>query len=189
MGGIWHMFAGSKNWALYQDIPNCTSPSDLTCRLMRSMVRYGAYSSYVQHRVIQAQYFKNPRNLQGLFYYFVRVFVFNKDIKDTQPRRAGLQCFKPNSIQEKKLKIAKNFFFFFFWAGYLEHTIFLPEITNELENSKNETYRENLSSLDAFVMIRFADDAMVKPGETAVSYYVLYRSKQQSIKFYQLNWC
>ncbi|KAI7853902.1 Alpha/Beta hydrolase protein [Circinella umbellata] len=97
------------------DIPNCMSPSDLTCRLMRSMVRYGAYSGYVQHRVIQAQYFKNPKNLQG----------------------------------------------------YLKHNIFLPDINNELEDTKNETYRENLSSLDAFVMIRFADDSMVKPGETA----------------------
>ncbi|KAG2221978.1 hypothetical protein INT45_010502, partial [Circinella minor] len=106
---------GSPHGALCQDIPNCMSPSDLTCRLMRSMVRHGAYSSYVQHRVIQAQYFKNPKNLQG----------------------------------------------------YLEHNIFLPEINNELEDTKNETYRENLSSLNAFVMIRFADDAMVKPGETA----------------------
>ncbi|KAI9488597.1 Alpha/Beta hydrolase protein [Zychaea mexicana] len=97
------------------DIPNCMNPSDLTCRLMRSMVRYGAYSGYVQHRVIQAQYFKDPRNIQG----------------------------------------------------YLERNIFLPNINNELQDARNTTYRDNLAALDAFVMVRFADDAMVKPGETA----------------------
>lgn len=42
------------------------NPVDLTCRLMRSAVRFGVYTGYVQHRVVQAQYYKDPRNLQGL---------------------------------------------------------------------------------------------------------------------------
>ncbi|KAI8143245.1 Alpha/Beta hydrolase protein [Fennellomyces sp. T-0311] len=97
------------------DIPNCMNPGDLTCRLMRSMVRYGAYSNYVQHRVVQAQYFRDPKNIQG----------------------------------------------------YLEHNIFLPDINNERKDGKNHTYSHNLATLDAFVMVKFADDVMVKPGETA----------------------
>ncbi|KAI7877051.1 palmitoyl protein thioesterase [Lichtheimia hyalospora FSU 10163] len=96
------------------DIPNCMNPVDLTCRLMRSAVRFGVYTDYVQHRVVQAQYYKDPRNLQG----------------------------------------------------YLDHNVFLPDINNEL-GVKNETYRDNLSQLEYFIMVRFADDSMVKPSETA----------------------
>ncbi|CDH55453.1 palmitoyl-protein thioesterase 1 [Lichtheimia corymbifera JMRC:FSU:9682] len=77
-------------------------------------VRFGVYTGYVQHRVVQAQYYKDPRNLQG----------------------------------------------------YLDHNVFLPDINNEL-GVKNETYRDNLSQLEYFIMVRFADDSMVKPSETA----------------------
>lgn len=53
------------------------------------------------------------------------------------------------------------------FIGYLDHNVFLPDINNEL-GVKNETYRDNLSQLDYFIMVRFADDSMVKPSETAV---------------------
>lgn len=53
-------------------------------------------------------------------------------------------------------------------VGYLEKNIFLPDINNELRR-KNSTYRSNLAQLDALVLIRFADDTMVKPAETAAS--------------------
>lgn len=42
------------------------NPGDVSCALMRSVVRFGAYTGYVQHRVVQAQYFRDPRNLQGM---------------------------------------------------------------------------------------------------------------------------
>ncbi|KAI9323209.1 palmitoyl-protein thioesterase 1 [Dichotomocladium elegans] len=96
------------------DIPNCMNPNDLTCRLMRSAVRYGVYSSYVQHRVVQAQYYKDPRNRQV----------------------------------------------------YLERNVFLPRLNNELP-TKNSTYSDHLSGLDLFAMVRFTEDTMVKPSETA----------------------
>lgn len=38
---------------------------DITCKLMRSMVKGGVYSNYVQNRVIQAQYFRDPNNEKG----------------------------------------------------------------------------------------------------------------------------
>ncbi|ORZ01084.1 Alpha/Beta hydrolase protein, partial [Syncephalastrum racemosum] len=96
------------------DIPNCMGPRDFRCNLMRSLIRYGVYSAYVQHRVVQAQYYKDPRNIEG----------------------------------------------------YLAKNIFLPDLNNEGAN-KNQTYAENLAQLDRFVMVRFAEDRMVKPAETA----------------------
>ena len=39
---------------------------------MRSAVRFGVYTDYVQRRVVQAQYYKDPRNLQGLLIDVIR---------------------------------------------------------------------------------------------------------------------
>ncbi|KAI8047582.1 Alpha/Beta hydrolase protein [Gilbertella persicaria] len=95
------------------DIPNCMNPKDFACKLMRSMVRGGVYTNYIQDRVIQAQYYRDPTN-------------------------------------EK---------------GYLERNKFLPELNNE--NILNKKYKDNISLLDRFVMIRFSQDAMIKPGYSA----------------------
>ncbi|CAO3637322.1 unnamed protein product [Cunninghamella blakesleeana] len=100
------------------DIPNCTDKFDFKCTLMRSMVKGGVYTDYVQHHVIQAQYYKDPLSMKR----------------------------------------------------YLEQNIFLPSINNEL-NIKNSTYRDHLSSLENFIMIKFIDDQMVKPAETAVNHF------------------
>ncbi|KAK4516831.1 NADH:ubiquinone oxidoreductase [Mucor velutinosus] len=78
------------------------------------MVKSGVYSDYVQSRIVQAQYYRDPAN-------------------------------------EK---------------GYLERNRFLPGLNNE--NDENVRYKQNLSSLDKFVMIRFSEDVMIKPGYTAV---------------------
>ncbi|ORX44084.1 palmitoyl-protein thioesterase 1 [Hesseltinella vesiculosa] len=59
------------------DIPNC-SAGDFKCALMRSMVRRGVYTSYVQHRVIQAQYFKDPNNFKG----YLEQNIFLPDINN-----------------------------------------------------------------------------------------------------------
>ena len=56
-------------------------------------------------------------------------------------------------------------------TGYLEHNIFLPDINNEQAGGRTSVYAERLASLDAFVMVRFAEDVMVKPGETAVRWH------------------
>ncbi|KAG0186148.1 hypothetical protein DFQ28_008250 [Apophysomyces sp. BC1034] len=96
------------------DIPNCMNQNDVACLLMRSIVRRGVYSSFVQHRVVQAQYFKDTKRRQD----------------------------------------------------YLENNIFLPDLNNDLA-LKNQTYAKHLSQLEAFVMIRFADDVMLKPAETS----------------------
>jgi palmitoyl-protein thioesterase len=49
----------------------------------------------------------------------------------------------------------------------LEKNRFLPDLNNELRI--NPKYKDNISLLDRFVMIRFSEDAMIKPGYTAVS--------------------
>lgn len=48
---------------------------------------------------------------------------------------------------------------------YLEHSNFLADINNERED-KNETYAENLASLDNLVMLVFEDDVTVIPKES-----------------------
>ncbi|KAI9261954.1 Alpha/Beta hydrolase protein [Helicostylum pulchrum] len=93
------------------DIPNCMNPRDFTCRLMRSMVKSGVYSNYIQNRIIQAQYYRDK--------------------------------------------------------GYLEKNQFLPFINNELVDEKNESYKENIQSLDKLILIRFSEDVMIKPGFSA----------------------
>ncbi|KAK2754686.1 hypothetical protein FQN54_006819 [Arachnomyces sp. PD_36] len=50
--------------------------------------------------------------------------------------------------------------------NYLEHSNFLADVNNEREE-KNETYRENLSSLNKFAMFMFEDDTTAVPKESA----------------------
>ncbi|KAG0097608.1 hypothetical protein BGZ93_002397 [Podila epicladia] len=45
------------------DIPGCVN-ADASCKLMRSIARTGVYSGYVRDHIIQAQYYKDPKNLQ-----------------------------------------------------------------------------------------------------------------------------
>ncbi|KAI8334636.1 palmitoyl-protein thioesterase [Chlamydoabsidia padenii] len=98
------------------DIPNCANIHDFKCTLMRTMVKRGVYTSYVQHHVVQAQYYKSPLD----------------------------------------------------YEGYLESNIFLPKINNEVEQKyRNTTYKNHMTSLDTFVMIKFSDDTMIKPPESA----------------------
>lgn len=50
--------------------------------------------------------------------------------------------------------------------SYLEHSNFLADVNNEREE-KNETYRENLSSLNKFAMFMFEDDVTSIPKESS----------------------
>ncbi|KAJ1554767.1 hypothetical protein HK096_001803 [Nowakowskiella sp. JEL0078] len=85
--------------------------------MARSLLLSGAYFSWVQNRVVQAQYFKDPKRLKS----------------------------------------------------YFEHSIFLPDLNNELE-SKNLTYATNLKSLKRFVVIKFSEEQILSPPETANVY-------------------
>jgi len=52
-------------------------------------------------------------------------------------------------------------------STYLASSQFLAAINNEVPESKNSTFRDNLSSLNALVLVLFTDDKTVVPKESA----------------------
>ncbi|KAJ3272932.1 hypothetical protein HDV01_005129 [Terramyces sp. JEL0728] len=95
------------------DIPNCEEES-ANCSLMRSIVKAGAYWSWIQSSVVQAQYYKDWKNLET----------------------------------------------------YLESNIFLPDLNQELPDVDNK-YSDRLKSLKRLILIKFDQDRMIVPKETA----------------------
>ncbi|KAL7274686.1 hypothetical protein RUND412_002408 [Rhizina undulata] len=89
--------------------------SDLICRSAGSLLRSSKWASWVQNRVVPAQYFRDPEDLEP----------------------------------------------------YLKHSAFLADINGERPEDRNETYRENLASLEKFVMYMFADDTTVVPKQSS----------------------
>jgi len=68
-------------------------------------------------------------------------------------------------------------------ATYVSSCVFLPDINNERE-AKNITYKENLISLNKFVMVKFTEDSMVQPIE---SEWFGYYTPGQAIETIPLN--
>jgi len=96
------------------DIPVCRQ-FDLLCQAARRATKQAVYSSWAQNNLVQAQYFRDPANLET----------------------------------------------------YLSANSFLPSINNELPLSRNESYAENLASLNALVLIMFTEDKTVVPKESS----------------------
>ncbi|KAI8813157.1 palmitoyl-protein thioesterase 1, isoform CRA_a [Cladochytrium replicatum] len=96
------------------DWPSCEGRSSFNCALARSLLLKGAYLGYVQRRVVQAQYYKDPKS----------------------------------------------------YETYISRNIFLPHVNNELE-VKEDVYASRIAGLEHFVMVRFTNESMVTPGETA----------------------
>lgn len=76
-------------------------------------------------------------------------------------------------------------------APYLEHSNFLADINNERE-TKNETYKDNMKTLESFAMYLFTNDTTVVPKETAWFAEVDTRdeniTKLQDRKIYKEDW-
>ena len=76
-------------------------------------------------------------------------------------------------------------------TNYLESSNFLADINNE-KIVKNDTYRENLKTLDRFVMYMFSEDTTVVPKESAYFYEVNATSKRvtklQDRDLYKEDW-
>jgi len=77
-------------------------------------------------------------------------------------------------------------------TNYIEHNEWLPGINNELPE-KNQTYKTNLMSLNAFVMVQFTEDTMVQPRSS--EYFGFYAPGQdkkeitlQQSQLYQQDW-
>ncbi len=95
------------------EFQKCKSATDLVCQGANALLRSGTWSNFVQSRLVPAQYFRNPNELDA----------------------------------------------------YLESSNFLADINSE-RALKNKTYKENLISLNKFVMYLFRDDTTVIPKET-----------------------
>lgn len=89
------------------------SPTDWVCKGAWGLLRLNTWSSFVQSRLVPAQYYRDPAQ----------------------------------------------------YEQYLEHSNFLADINNERE-AKNETYKQNLATLEKFVMYMFAEDETVIPKES-----------------------
>ncbi|KAH8804717.1 palmitoyl protein thioesterase [Xylogone sp. PMI_703] len=87
--------------------------TDWICKGAQGLLRLNTWSSFVQSRLVPAQYFRDPNQLDS----------------------------------------------------YLQYSNFLADINNERE-TKNETYKQNLATLDRFVMYMFEEDETVIPKES-----------------------
>jgi len=65
-----------------------------------------------------------------------------------------------NVIQAQYFKSIENY------EDYIEKSIFLADINNEREE-KNQDYKNNMLSLNKFVMVKFEDDDMVVPSSSS----------------------
>jgi len=75
---------------------------------------------------------------------------------------------------------------------YLKYSVFLADINNNLAQ-KNETYKQNLMTLQNFVMVQFLNDTMVQPKES--EWFGFYNPGQDKTVFtlqesplYQEDW-
>ena len=92
----------------------CADSGDWVCRGAEALLRSGTWSNFVQSRLVPAQYFRDPEDLDS----------------------------------------------------YLENSNFLADVNNEREE-KNETYKENLKTLNRFAMFMFNDDKTAIPKESS----------------------
>eukprot|EP01024_Parvocaulis_polyphysoides_P010022 TRINITY_DN13294_c0_g1_i2.p1 TRINITY_DN13294_c0_g1~~TRINITY_DN13294_c0_g1_i2.p1 ORF type:complete len:217 (-),score=8.89 TRINITY_DN13294_c0_g1_i2:102-752(-) len=76
----------------------------------------------------------------------------------------GLGAYLPY-VQSRSIQ-AQYFKDPFDFVAYIANSIFLAEMNNDKED-KNEKYASNLATLDKFVMIKFLNDTMVVPKESA----------------------
>ncbi|KAI9274168.1 palmitoyl protein thioesterase, partial [Sporodiniella umbellata] len=80
------------------DIPNCMDPRDFTCRLMKTIVQHGVYTDYVQNKIIQAQYYRNPLDIKtylekNRFLPYINNEIQHKDRKKYKANLSSLKKF------------------------------------------------------------------------------------------------
>lgn len=104
---------GGQHQGVY-GFPQCPGVNYTLCEYIREMLDIGAYWSFIQNSIVQAQYWHNP------------------------------------------------------WTPeeYVNDCIFLPDINNARNGSRNETYKQNMISLNKFVLVKFTEDNMVQPRES-----------------------
>jgi len=100
---------GGQHQGVY-GLPKCPGVNETVCEYIRELLDEGAYLSWVQSFLVQAEYWHDP----------------------------------------------------FAEEEYVADCVFLPDINNE-GDQKNETYKQNLISLNKFAMVQFTEDTMVQP--------------------------
>ncbi|BGP12094.1 hypothetical protein JCM10213_005200 [Rhodosporidiobolus nylandii] len=117
-------------------MPPCPPDSSpfSACRLMHlAIVREGVYSSWAQHQILPAQYWRDEKRIED----YLRVNTFLKDINNEREgdEQVGAPTSEASSVGEVK--------------------------------PRNETYRDNLASLNRLVLLRFSEDLTVVPPQTS----------------------
>lgn len=124
------------------NVPKCWNPSfnvtpSYMCSLSQRFLGWGSTLPLIRTHLVQAQYFKEPRNI----------------------------------------------------ASYKAHNIFLADINND-RDTKNTLYKDNLSTLEKFVMFRFQHDTTVVPRDSA--WFAWYNGTQlltmNQTALYQEDW-
>ncbi|CAE7101482.1 unnamed protein product [Rhizoctonia solani] len=105
---------GSQHMGI-SDLPGCKT-GDFLCWLARNTALRGMYTNYAQTHLVQAQYFRDPRNAHDL-------------------------------------------------KSYLTANTFLADINAEIPDT-DKSYKKNLASLDALVLVLFSEDKTVVPKES-----------------------
>lgn len=105
---------GSPHNGIADFLGSC-KPTDFLCKSASSLLRTSKWAPWVQNKVVPAQYYRDPEDLES----------------------------------------------------YLEHSAFLADINNERPEGRNETYKENLQSLERFIMVMFDDDTTLVPKQSS----------------------
>ena len=121
-------------------LPSCLGEDHVVCDYVRRLLNYGAYTSWIQDLLVQAQYWHDP-------------------------------------LDEETYKAKSKF---------------IAEINNEREPRKSE-YRDNLTKLRKFVMVKFEGDTVVDPRATEwFEFYTPGQAKDiqplNETKLYQEDW-
>ena len=67
------------------DVPGCVDKSDTRCILARALIDKGVYLPWVQNRVVQAQYFKDPKHYQEYLKYNTFLPDINNELEPYKP--------------------------------------------------------------------------------------------------------
>jgi palmitoyl-protein thioesterase len=124
------------------DVPGCWEPSfnstpSWACRAMQKLLGAGAYNPWVQRRIIQAQYFKDPEHLET--YYRNSAFLADINLEALPGRASGSSAVGKNKI-------------------FLE---------NKNARRGSDVYKNNLMTLKKLVLFMFDNDITVVPKESS----------------------
>lgn len=124
------------------EIPQCANQhSSFFCSIAKKIVAYGVYLSLVQHSVVQAQYFR------------VRFMLSN------HPLTLISGCWKLRQLSRRQYLLARHQQ----WTWCFNSHFASPHL-----QVKNMTYKNNLRTLNRFVMFKFSEDQMVFPAGSSV---------------------